>query len=70
MGPYKATTEEPRCSSDSPVACAAFSWNTTQGRLDAQKIAGLAFTRAFPSHDHGLGLSKGEVDAFAASLRA
>ncbi|CAL5224919.1 g7685 [Coccomyxa viridis] len=46
----------------------AFSWNTTQGRLDALHLASLSFTRAYPSHDHAMGLSKTELDAFAASL--
>lgn len=49
---------------------AVFTWNTTQSRLDAMELSTLAFNRAFPSHDHGSGLSKGEVKAFAASLQA
>ena len=49
---------------------AVFTWNTTQARLDALKLATLAFKTAYPSHDSGAGMSKAEVEAFAASLQA
>ncbi|CAK0787724.1 hypothetical protein CVIRNUC_010946 [Coccomyxa viridis] len=49
---------------------AGFTWNNTQARLDALKLASLPFSRAYPSHDLGTGISKAELDAFAASLQA
>ena len=50
--------------------CTGFTWNNTQARLDVLKLASLPFSRAYPSHDHGQGISKAELDAFAASLQA
>ena len=53
-------------------AGAVFTSNTTQVKLDAQKLSTLDFERGWPSHqfDHGPPISKAEAEAFAKALAA